>query len=144
MRTRPRLGATPSGDGRGTRFAVWAPNADRVDVVLLDPDDTVSLEPRGDAREHAVAAGLERHPLVRVEQDDVDAIGVRRPHGEACPGPVRVRRRPQPGASGHAAPSWARIRHESGGSTSVIEWSRPCAGSATASTRPMLPAPLPP
>jgi len=33
---RPRLGATPSHDGTSTGFLVWAPNAERVDVVLLD------------------------------------------------------------------------------------------------------------
>jgi 1,4-alpha-glucan branching enzyme len=54
---RPRLGATPNADGTGTRFAVWAPNADRVDVVLLDPDERVALEPGGDGVFAGVAAG---------------------------------------------------------------------------------------
>jgi len=45
---RPRLGATPSHDGTSTGFLVWAPNADRVDVVLLDPGGEAALRPAGD------------------------------------------------------------------------------------------------
>ncbi len=101
--------------------------------------------PLGEAREDPVAAGRERDLVVRIEQHDVDPVGVRRPDGEPRFTPVGARRRPQAGAGlRHGASSGASRRHESGGRTSVIEWSRPWAGSATASIRPRLPAPLPP
>lgn len=42
-----RLGATSLGAGR-CRFEVWAPRAERVEVVLLEPERSRSLEPRED------------------------------------------------------------------------------------------------
>jgi maltooligosyltrehalose trehalohydrolase len=55
---RPRLGATPSHDGTSCRFVVWAPNAERVEVCLLDPDRTEPLHPAGEGSFAADVAGV--------------------------------------------------------------------------------------
>jgi 1,4-alpha-glucan branching enzyme len=54
---RPRLGATPSHDGSDTTFAVWAPSAGRVEVVLEDPDAAAPLAPSGDGVFAGAVAG---------------------------------------------------------------------------------------
>jgi maltooligosyltrehalose trehalohydrolase len=86
---RPRLGATPSADGNGTRFAVWAPNADRVDVVLLDPDERVALEHAGDGVFTGVAAsaGPGRRYRYRLDGGDElpDPASSLQPEGVAGP-----------------------------------------------------------
>ena len=71
---RPRLGATPEADGRGTRFAVWAPHADRVDAVLLDPDEVVALAPAGDGFFAGVAAGAGPGRRYRYRLDGGDEL----------------------------------------------------------------------
>ncbi|HEX5251449.1 MAG TPA: malto-oligosyltrehalose trehalohydrolase [Gaiellales bacterium] len=71
---RPRLGATPEADGRGTRFAVWAPHADRVDAVLLDPDEVVVLAPAGDGFLAGVAAGAGPGRRYRYRLDGGDEL----------------------------------------------------------------------
>jgi maltooligosyltrehalose trehalohydrolase len=70
------LGATYLGDDR-TAFAVWAPHADRVEVVLDGPGSTVELSPRG-AGMHTgelrdVGPGTRyRYRLHRAGQEPVD------------------------------------------------------------------------
>ena len=71
---RPRLGATPEADGRGTRFAVWAPHAERVDAVLLDPDELVTLAPAGDGFFAGVAAGADPGRRYRYRLDGGDEL----------------------------------------------------------------------
>jgi len=71
---RPRLGATPEADGRGTRFAVWAPHADRVDAVLLDPDEVIELPPAGDGFFAGVAAGAGPGRRYRYRLDGGDEL----------------------------------------------------------------------
>jgi maltooligosyltrehalose trehalohydrolase len=71
---RPRLGATPSADGRETRFVVWAPNADRVEVVLLDPDERVPLERGEEGTFAGVAAGTGPGRRYRYRLDGGDEL----------------------------------------------------------------------
>jgi maltooligosyltrehalose trehalohydrolase len=72
---RPRLGATPDADGEeGTRFTVWAPNADRVDVVLLDPHEAMPLEGRGDGFHAGIAAGTGPGRRYRYRLDGGDEL----------------------------------------------------------------------
>jgi maltooligosyltrehalose trehalohydrolase len=71
---RPRLGATPSTDGEGTRFVVWAPNAGRVEAVLLDPDEAVALESGGDGLFSGVAAGAGPGRRYRYRLDGGDEL----------------------------------------------------------------------
>ena len=71
---RPRLGATPEADGGGTRFTVWAPHADRVDAVLLDPDEVVALAPAGDGLFAGVAAGAGPGRRYRYRLDGGDEL----------------------------------------------------------------------
>ena len=89
---RPRLGATPSADGGETRFAVWAPYADRVDVVLLDPDDEVALAPCGDGIFAGLAegAGPGRRYRYRLDGGDElpDPASSFQPEGVAGPSEV--------------------------------------------------------
>src|SRR6185437_5923735 len=71
---RPRLGAAPDADGRGTRFAVWAPHAHRVDAVLLDPDEVVALASAGDGIFAGVAAGAGPGRRYRYRLDGGDEL----------------------------------------------------------------------
>jgi maltooligosyltrehalose trehalohydrolase len=92
MQGRPRLGATPSADGSGTRFAVWAPDADRVDAVLLDPREVVALEPCNDGTFAGVAAGAGPGRRYRYRLDDgeelPDPASAFQPEGVAGPSEV--------------------------------------------------------
>jgi len=89
---RPRLGATPEADGRGTRFTVWAPHADRVDAVLLDPDEVVALAPAGDGlfAGDAAGAGPGRRYRYRLDGGDElpDPASSFQPDGVAGPSAV--------------------------------------------------------
>ena len=89
---RPRLGATPEADGRGTRFTVWAPHADRVDAVLLDPDEVVALAPAGDGFFAGVAAGAGPGRRYRYRLDGGDELpdpaSAFQPEGVAGPSAV--------------------------------------------------------
>ena len=63
------LGARPMPDGR-CRFDVWAPNAERVAVHLLEPDATAGLEPLGDGYFGADVDGVEPGRRYRCRLDD--------------------------------------------------------------------------
>ena len=89
---RPRLGATPSADGKETRFAVWAPNADRVEAVLLAPDEVVALAACGGGIFAGVAegAGPGRRYRYRLDGGDElpDPASSFQPEGVAGPSEV--------------------------------------------------------
>ena len=89
---RPRLGATPNADGRGTRFAVWAPSCDQVDVVLLDPGEAVALARGGDGVFAGVveSAGPGRRYRYRLDGGDElpDPATAFQPEGVAGPSEV--------------------------------------------------------
>jgi maltooligosyltrehalose trehalohydrolase len=71
---RPRLGATPSHDGSRTTFVVWAPNAERVDVALLDPDSESPLAGDGDGLFRATVEGAGAGRRYRYRLDGGDAL----------------------------------------------------------------------
>jgi len=71
---RPRLGATPSHDGTSTGFLVWAPNAGRVDVVLLDPGGEAALRPAGDGMFAATVDGVGPGRRYRYRLDGGDSV----------------------------------------------------------------------
>jgi hypothetical protein len=69
--TRPVPGALPTGSG-ATLFTVWAPNAQGVDVRLLDPDETVALRPAGDGWFRAEVDGVDPGRRYRYRLDGSD------------------------------------------------------------------------
>ena len=92
MHARPRLGATPSHDGSRTSFAVWAPSAGRVEVVLEGPDAVAPLAPSGDGIFAGVVDGVGpgRRYRYRLDGDDVlaDPASSHQPDGVAGPSQV--------------------------------------------------------
>jgi maltooligosyltrehalose trehalohydrolase len=62
-------GATPLPGGR-CRFDVWAPNAERVILHLLEPDATAALEPLDDGAFAATVDGVEPGRRYRYRLDD--------------------------------------------------------------------------
>jgi maltooligosyltrehalose trehalohydrolase len=71
---RPRLGATPSHDGSHTTFAVWAPLAERVEVVLEAPPRSAPLARGEDGLHTGTVEGAGAGARYRYRLDDGDLL----------------------------------------------------------------------
>ena len=79
--------------GGRCRFDVWAPNAGRVAVHLLEPDATAGLEPLGDGYFGADVDGVEPGRRYRCRLDDAadepaDSASALQPDGVLGPSAV--------------------------------------------------------